>query len=78
MITAQIAAILRSLRIELQSTDSVKALELIALAETHQGSDWSWLRNVSTSTTLAKGENYHKNLNFQKWYPDILHDNQEY
>ena len=27
-------------------------------ADSHQSSDWPWLRNVSTSATLAKGEDY--------------------
>jgi hypothetical protein len=27
-------------------------------ADSHLNSDWPWLRNVSTSAPLAKGENY--------------------
>ncbi len=27
-------------------------------ADSHQSSDWPWLRNVSTSQTLAKGDDY--------------------
>ena len=27
-------------------------------ADSHLSSDWPWLRNVSTSATLAKGEDY--------------------
>jgi hypothetical protein len=30
----------------------------ISLVDFHQSSDWPWLRNVSTSAILAKGDDY--------------------
>jgi len=27
--------------------------------DSHQSSDWPWLRNVSASNSLAKGDDYH-------------------